>query len=136
MSREGEVMMTKDHTNPDHYRQYPVECIEIIELMTNPLLANVVKYVWRMGDKDAPAQDKAKAIWYFSRYKTSEYANATEPLISIRVYNILETRLKKLRKYMPKERFSVVSRIVELNYRSKTNNRILVEHTKKLIEAL
>lgn len=128
--------MTKNHIDPDHYKQYPVECIEIIELMTNPLLANAVKYVWRLGEKDSPVQEKAKALWYFNRYRASEYANATEPLIPIRVHHILEGRLKELRKHMPKERLDIIARLVDLNYRSKINNRILLEHTKKLLEAL
>lgn len=60
-----------DNINPQHYRQYPVEAIEVIEEMTNPLLANCVKYCWRLGDKGDPGktkEDREKALWYFDRW--------------------------------------------------------------------
>jgi hypothetical protein len=57
---------TKDATNPDHYKRYPVECIQLTEHM-NFCLGNAVKYIYRAGEKDDIVQDLRKAIWYINR---------------------------------------------------------------------
>lgn len=65
-----------DNINPQHYRQYPVEAIEVIEEMHSPLLANCVKYCWRLGDKGGPdktEEDRNKTLWYFDRW-ANKYA--------------------------------------------------------------
>lgn len=63
-----------DHVNhPPHYNQGGVECIDAIEAALGPegfvawLRGTVIKYQWRLGLKDVPAQDAAKAHWYSDR---------------------------------------------------------------------
>jgi hypothetical protein len=55
-----------DH--PPHYRAHPsgVECIEIAEHL-NFCLGNVIKYVWRAGEKGSELEDLRKARWYLER---------------------------------------------------------------------
>lgn len=60
-----------DH--PLHYNQAGIECIDGIEAALGReqfigfLRGQVIKYQWRLGHKDAPAQDAAKANWYGAR---------------------------------------------------------------------
>jgi len=53
--------------HPSHYNTHPsgVECIDIVRHM-NFNLGNVVKYLWRNGQKDAEPEikDLKKALWY------------------------------------------------------------------------
>lgn len=56
-----------DH--PKHYNAHPsgIECIDVVRHM-NFNLGNVVKYLWRAGEKD-PAkhlEDLKKAAWYLN----------------------------------------------------------------------
>lgn len=52
---------------PNHYKQIQYcECINITERLPF-CLGNVVKYIWRAGDKDDISQDFQKAIWYLER---------------------------------------------------------------------
>jgi hypothetical protein len=55
-----------DH--PSHYNQYPVECIDIVELM-NFNRGNAIKYIWRAGSKNKATEieDLKKALWYVQR---------------------------------------------------------------------
>lgn len=51
--------------NPSHYKSHPsgVECIQVIY----PLYygaGNAIKYLWRLGMKDADLQELTKAMWY------------------------------------------------------------------------
>lgn len=57
---------------PPHYNSDPsgVECIEIVEHMHSPLLANVVRYLWRYQYKWNAAEDCDKAAWYVSRFQS------------------------------------------------------------------
>lgn len=56
--------------HPAHYTSGKVECIDAIEAALGRdgfiafLRGQVIKYNWRLGLKDAPAQDAAKAVWY------------------------------------------------------------------------
>lgn len=56
--------------HPTHYNQGGIECIDAIEAALGPdgfvafLRGQVIKYQWRLGLKDAAAQDAAKADWY------------------------------------------------------------------------
>jgi len=62
-------MKTASSVNhPRHYTAHPsgVECIEITEHM-NFCLGNVVKYVWRAGEKGPGLEDLRKARWYLDR---------------------------------------------------------------------
>jgi hypothetical protein len=60
-----------DH--PAHYTHGAIECIDAIEAALGPdgfvawLRGTIIKYQWRLGHKDAPAQDAAKAEWYSRR---------------------------------------------------------------------
>lgn len=57
-----------DPINPDHYKRFPVEVIEITEHL-NFCRGNAVKYIARAGAKD-PAkeiEDLRKSIWYLER---------------------------------------------------------------------
>lgn len=62
----SEVSPTQDAVNhPRHYNAHPsgVECITVTRWM-NFNLGNVVKYVWRSGEKGATIEDLKKARWY------------------------------------------------------------------------
>jgi len=52
--------------NPVHYKQFPVEVIEITEHL-NFCLGNVVKYVCRADFKGNKLEDLKKARWYLDR---------------------------------------------------------------------
>lgn len=60
-------------SHPAHYTQGNVECIDAIESALGRdgfiafLRGQVLKYQWRLGHKDDPAQDAAKAHWYSGR---------------------------------------------------------------------
>lgn len=55
-------------SKPEHYNSHPsgIEAIEVTEnYMTN--LGNPIKYLWRLGQKDATAQELGKTRWYVLR---------------------------------------------------------------------
>lgn len=60
------VVPKSDPINPDHYKKYPVECIELTQHM-NFCVGNAVKYLYRAGDKDDYVQDLQKAVWYINQ---------------------------------------------------------------------
>lgn len=53
--------------HPRHYNTHPsgIECIEVARHF-NFNIGNVIKYVWRCDEKDAPIQDLEKAAWYLN----------------------------------------------------------------------
>jgi hypothetical protein len=57
-----------DH--PPHYNNGAIECIDGIEAALGReqfigfLRGQIIKYQWRLGLKDTPAQEAAKANWY------------------------------------------------------------------------
>lgn len=65
--------MTDIVNNPPHYTAGAIECIDAIKAALGDegfvafLRGQVIKYQWRLGKKDAPAQDAAKARWYADR---------------------------------------------------------------------
>lgn len=67
--------------HPSHYCQGGIECIDAIEAALGRegfiafLRGQVIKYQWRLGHKDSPKQDNAKAIWYCN--KLAEVLNQT-----------------------------------------------------------
>jgi len=65
--REEEDMVN----HPPHYNWHPkgIECIDIVEWMKSPNLANVIKYVWRADGcyKFDDIEDLRKAEWYLKR---------------------------------------------------------------------
>lgn len=63
------MTVTYDAVNrPRHYNSHP-SLIEAIEVTENYgfCLGNAIKYLWRLGQKDASAQELAKARWYVKR---------------------------------------------------------------------
>lgn len=55
-----------DPINPDYYRRFPVEVIDLTEHLSFNL-GNAVKYAARAGFKDDAVQDLEKAVWYIQR---------------------------------------------------------------------
>lgn len=55
-----------DPINPDYYRRFPVEVIDLTEHLSFNL-GSAVKYCARAGHKDDVVQDLSKAIWYIQR---------------------------------------------------------------------
>ncbi len=55
-----------DH--PSHYTSRGIECIQVTE-MFNFNKGNVIKYVWRAGEKsrETEIEDLKKAMWYLER---------------------------------------------------------------------
>lgn len=55
---------------PQHYAENDIECIDAIRAQLSEdewrgfLRGQVAKYNWRLGRKDAPAQDAGKLHWY------------------------------------------------------------------------
>ena len=64
-----------DAINPQHYRNYKVEVIEILEdaasrapdPVAGYLQAQILKYLLRLWDKENSLQDAKKAQWYLTR---------------------------------------------------------------------
>lgn len=56
---------THDAVNPSHYKSHPsgIEAIEVTQHYKFSL-GNAIKYLWRLGQKDASSQELAKARWY------------------------------------------------------------------------
>ena len=67
--------MSKDVnvTNPPHYNQGGVECLDAIEAALTPeefkgyCKGNIIKYVWRENFKDQNIQDLKKSNFYLNR---------------------------------------------------------------------
>ena len=60
-----------DTTNPSHYKQGAIECIDAIKSATGDgftgyLTGNILKYVWRWKLKNG-IEDLKKARWYLDR---------------------------------------------------------------------
>lgn len=62
--------------NPPHYQSdNGIECIDAIQAQLTPeefrgyLKGNMIKYTWRMNDKDTPESNLGKIIWYANRLK-------------------------------------------------------------------
>lgn len=63
--------MSQDNVNhPQHYKTFPIECIEITEHL-DFCLGNAVKYIYCAGTKgggvDKTIEDFKKALWYLER---------------------------------------------------------------------
>lgn len=67
------ILRTSDDlvNHPPHYQGHPkgIECIDVIEDMPYPNLANVIKYAWRVafGGKWDDIEDLKKIVWYANR---------------------------------------------------------------------
>jgi hypothetical protein len=55
-----------DAINPPHYKQFPIEVIEVTQHL-NFCLGNVIKYVLRCDYKGHALEDLNKAKWYLER---------------------------------------------------------------------
>jgi len=66
-----------DAVNPDHYKVGGIETIDYLQAKLSPeefagyCRGNALKYVSRLGHKDAPVQEIGKAIWYLERWRDS-----------------------------------------------------------------
>lgn len=67
----------KDNINPNHYKNWKVECIDALESATvnkkwieAVCVANIIKYLWRYEDKNW-LEDINKAKWYLDKLITS-----------------------------------------------------------------
>lgn len=75
-------------TDPAHYRQLPMECIEVTEHFSY-CLGNAIKYIWRVGSgtpdrtPEKNLEDLQKAIWYLTRQMNAECANMTESYVEV-----------------------------------------------------
>ena len=64
-----------DPINPDYYRNYRVEVIDILEdavarapdSIKGSLQYQVLKYLLRLWDKEDPLKDAKKSRWYLDR---------------------------------------------------------------------
>ncbi len=64
-----------DPVNPQHYRNYRIEVIDILEdavarapdPVKGSLQYQVLKYMLRIWDKESPLQDAKKSRWYLDR---------------------------------------------------------------------
>lgn len=67
--------MENDKINPSHYKQYPVEVIDMMEAIWGKeavklyCLMNAFKYRMRLGHKDNIEQELKKEAWYLNRAK-------------------------------------------------------------------
>lgn len=64
---------SKNPTNPSHYKQGKVECIDAIESalvgkkgIEASLVGNIIKYLWRYEEKNG-VEDVEKAKWYLEK---------------------------------------------------------------------
>ncbi len=61
--------------HPKHYNQGNIECIDAIQAALTEeqfigfLRGNVIKYHWRLGNKDIPLQEVEKGLWYANKLK-------------------------------------------------------------------
>lgn len=66
-------MAEKDHINPNHYKQYPIEAIDMMiaifgkEAVRQYCLITAFKYRMRLGHKDAVEQELKKEKWYLDK---------------------------------------------------------------------
>jgi hypothetical protein len=66
-----------DAINPDHYTFGGIETIDYLEAKLSPeefagfCRGNVLKYVSRIGHKDADVIEIGKAIWYLEKWRDS-----------------------------------------------------------------
>jgi hypothetical protein len=74
-----------DPINPDYYRKYRVEVIDILEdavaqapdSITGSLQYQVLKYLLRIWNKENPLQDAQKSRWYLDRLISKLQAETT-----------------------------------------------------------
>ena len=68
--------LEKDMINPDHYKQYPIEVIDMMlkvfgkEYVAQYCLITAFKYRMRLGYKDDVEQELKKEKWYLDKYNS------------------------------------------------------------------
>lgn len=79
-----ENAMAKDAINPDHYKTGGIEAIDYIQSKLSPeefagyCRGNMLKYLSRLGHKDAAVQEMRKALWYGERWLIARDSGAKE----------------------------------------------------------
>lgn len=79
----AEAIKFKDAINPDHYKKGGIEAIDYIQSKLTPeefagyCRGNMLKYLSRLGHKDAEAQEMEKAIWYGQRWLAAHRPKAS-----------------------------------------------------------
>ncbi len=72
MKKVSEKVIKATVTNPPHYRQGDIECIEAIKAACGEdgydgyLQGNIIKYIWRFKHKGRAQDDLGKAKWYLN----------------------------------------------------------------------
>ncbi len=72
MSKVSKKLIEATVTNPPHYRQGDIECIEAIKAACGEdgydgyLQGNIIKYIWRFKHKGRAQDDLGKARWYLN----------------------------------------------------------------------
>lgn len=65
--------MPKENINPDHYKQYPIEVIDMmvsifgVQKAIDFCLLTAFKYRMRLGHKDDVKQELEKEKWYMDK---------------------------------------------------------------------
>jgi len=72
VSKVSKKILQATVTNPPHYRQGDIECIEAIKAACGEdgydgyLQGNIIKYIWRFKHKGRAQDDLGKASWYLN----------------------------------------------------------------------
>jgi len=72
VKKVSEKVIKATVTNPPHYRQGDIECIEAIKAACGEdgydgyLQGNIIKYIWRFKHKGRAQDDLGKAKWYLN----------------------------------------------------------------------
>ena len=78
----GLLVENKDAINPDHYRKYPIDIIDMmvaifgIDKTISHCVMTAFKYRMRLGHKDDVKQEMAKEQWYLDKAKELEKLKA------------------------------------------------------------
>lgn len=80
--------MSKDAINPDHYKKYPIEVIDMmvaifgVQAAINYCTMTAFKYRMRLGHKDDISQELKKEKWYLDKAQElteSEFGKDIKP---------------------------------------------------------
>lgn len=106
---------THDYVNhPKHYNSYPVEAIEVIELMRYPCLANAVKYAWRAGMKNDIKEDIQKMEWYINRHMDN--VNEDNAFSHKQTFLLIMDLMERVKGYMSERLWNLITSIIYLDH--------------------
>ena len=77
-TREAKEVKLDNVNHPSHYNKGAMECLDVIKAcLTNSefkgfLEGNVIKYMYRKGDKGDALEDLNKACWYAKKLMEQE----------------------------------------------------------------